>query len=189
MDGERRLRAKRLLREGETMLWTGVPDPGVNLTAFDAFLVPFTVVWTAFAVFAVPAAVAQGPAFFRVIPVVFVVAWLYMVAGRFVVKAARKKKTVYVLTDRRAVVAVGERSVSEAPWVGTPRHVRRHRDGRHVDVVFGSAESGFRSLVGRKQSMPANTGLEVLAPGAELPVAFYDVADGRALLAALEGSP
>jgi hypothetical protein len=44
-----------------------------------------------------------------------VVIGLYFMVGRFMYKRRRKLKTAYGITDGRAVVAVGDRSVTDSP--------------------------------------------------------------------------
>ena len=185
MDFELRQRAERLVPPGERLLWWGRPDPSVRFAPADAFLIPFSVLWTGFmVVWEVGASAADAPLLFRLWGVPFLVLGAYFTVGRFVAKARRKRRTVYVLTDRRAIAAVGNRSSVEMPWRDQPREVRRHRDGRHVSVVFGNSGGSWTPV-----AMYANTGLDLL-PGWSRggTVAFYDVADGQALLAALESA-
>src|SRR3954471_6987431 len=93
VDPERRLRAERLLRRGERLLWVGAPDPAVRFTAADGFLVPFSLMWGGFAIFWEAAAFAGGtPFFFKLWGIPFVLVGVYFIAGRFVVKARRKRQ-------------------------------------------------------------------------------------------------
>lgn len=104
---------------------------------------------------------------------IFVMVGLYFVFGRFIVKARRKRRTVYGLTDTRAIVVEGDRRVSDVRVKEESAKVRKNRDGVHVEVVFGSP--GFPTPY-------LNSGMEMLYPGRTSPVAFFDVADGDALL-------
>lgn len=188
------------LRPDEQLLWCGRPDPSVVFTTADGFVIPFTIVWLAFAVFWEHGVSQGGDVFARVWGIPFIVIGVYMVAGRFIYKRIRKKRTAYGLTRDRAIVAVGG-TVSDVPIAATPLTIRRSRDRRHVSVSFGapgnlSAGDGRRRPTLRRayagsvyyagSSYYANTGLELMARGIALPVAFYDVSQPDELLAAID---
>lgn len=178
-----RSRILPLLRQGERLLWVGRPDPWVRFTSADAFLVPFSILWGGFAIFWMISAItmAQQP-FFALWGIPFVLVGLYFIFGRFIFKKRRKLRTVYGLTDRRAIVCVGDRSVSESPFNGTPTKVDRSKDGRHISVTFGY--QGMGGLFGG--GMPQNAGLDFFSLGQGQTVAFYDVEDSGELFRALD---
>lgn len=178
-----RTRILPLLREGERLLWAGQPDPGVRFTGADAFLIPFSILWGGFAIFWEFMAVttAKQP-FFVLWGIPFVLVGLYFIFGRFIYKKRRKLRTVYGLTDRRAIVCTGDRSVSDSPVNGMPTKVDRSKDGSHVSVTFGS--QGMVGLFG--MGMYQNTGMDFFSLGLGQTVAFYDVPDPDGLLNALD---
>jgi hypothetical protein len=181
---------QRYLRPGEDLLWAGRPDPRVWFAPADAFLVPFSILWCAFAIFWECGVVAGGaPGFFAVWGIPFVAAGLYMVAGRFAYKRYGKGRTVYGVTGQRALI-VAPRGFADLPLHYQPVTVRRTRDGRHASVDFGSTAFPGRTSAFRSRRGPtwyyANTGLEPWARGTGLQFAFYDVADPDAMLAALD---
>lgn len=168
------------LRPGERLLWSGRPDPDVRFAPADAFLVPFSVMWCGFFLFfEVDALRSGGQRFFVLWGVPFVVAGIYFVYGRFVYKRRLKLRTAYGVTSNRALVALGDTSLHDSPLKHVPTSVRRFRDGSHASVTFGNPPGDFISRA------YANTGMEFFGRGSP-PVAFYDVADVQALLAALE---
>lgn len=190
---DREARARGLLRPGEQLLWCGTPDPSVHLTRADVVVVPLSLLWAVL----VASLFWTGPSFSAGPPPVFLAVWgtvvaaagAYVAVGRFAVKAWRKRRTLYVLTDRRAIALVGRRS-TERPWQGFPLTVSRHRGGGHVDVVFEAPPAtGARLLA--PSAFPyfayANTGLDLVNQRRLL--AFFDVADPDALLAALGHLP
>jgi hypothetical protein len=181
-----RSRILPLLRQGERLLWVGQPDPKVRFTGADAFLVPFSILWGGFAIFWEFMAVttAKQQPFFALWGIPFVLIGFWFIFGRFIYKKRRKLRTVYGLTDRRAIVCTGDRSVSDSPVSGMPTKVDRSKDGRHVSVTFGS--QGVAGLFGTGIGMYQNTGMDFFSLGLGQTVAFYDVSDTDGVLYALD---
>src|SRR5271165_1462802 len=93
------------LRPGEQLLWCGRPDPSVVFVAADILVVPFSLVWLGVAVLWEFGTQSIGaPAAFRLVGVPFLVIGVYMVAGRFVARYFRKRKTIYGITGERVIV-------------------------------------------------------------------------------------
>ena len=172
------------LREGETLLWAGVPDPDVLFGRNDLFLVPFSLLWCGFAIFWEVSVLREGtaPWFFVLFGGVFVLIGLFFVAGRFVLKRARKARTGYAVTDQRSFLVVGS-TTHQAPAKEQTRQVSWSRDRSHVTVDWTDSVTGGIPFGARQRGL-TNTGLDgVLAP---LPMTFVDVRDGEALLHALD---
>jgi len=168
------------LRPGEKLVWYGRPDPDVRFSGADLFLVPFSIMWGGFALFwEVGVLASGGPMFFALWGIPFVAGGLYLIFGRFIYKRRNKLRTAYGVTSNRALVAIGGTTLHDSPLKQVPTSIRHSRDGRHVSVSFGS-HSG-RSVA----AMYDNTGMDFFMRGGA-PVAFYDVADPPALLAALD---
>lgn len=172
------------LRPGERLLWVGQSDPSRMLTGRDAFLIPFSLVWGGFAIFWEVSVLTTGaPWFFGLFGAVFVLIGLHLIAGRFLVKRHRKRTEVYAVTDRRAFVTTGK-NTRETDVHRTHRTV--NRSGGHVSVEWddrGSLGSLFRRS-NFAAAQYANSGLDGIA--GPRPFAFYDVADGRPLIQALD---
>jgi hypothetical protein len=174
------------LRSGERLLWSGSPDPAVAFTRGDVFLIPFSILWAAFALFWEASVLSRPgpPVLFPIFGAVFVVFGLYFVIGRFFVKAWRKRRTTYAITDRRAISIVGERS-SEIALPVTGVVVDRHRE--HADVAFGGVVPRRSWGFGQQASgIYRNTGLDFFDRGDPGAVRFFDVADVSGLDAALD---
>jgi hypothetical protein len=166
------------LRFQERLLWAGRPDPSVRFAPSDAYLVPFSVIWAGFFVVAqVGALFSSGGLFSDVFGLPFLAVGAYIVFGRFIYKSRRKRRTVYGVTDQRAIVLDGS-NLADTPLRYVPRHVRRTRDQRHASVIFGDAG-------GRGMAAYANTGMDIFNRSA-VPVAFFDVADPQPMLAAID---
>ena len=92
----------------ESVRWTGRPQQGLMLRTSDAFVIPFSVLWCAFAIFWETSVIAgNAPPFFVLWGVPFVLVGLYIVVGRFFVDAFVRARTYYALTDRSALILGG----------------------------------------------------------------------------------
>jgi hypothetical protein len=87
------------------LLWTGRPASGLRFHRNDALYVPFSLMWGGFAIFWETMAVSIGtPWFFKLWGIPFVLAGLYMIAGRFFVDAYRRSQTWYGVTSDSALI-------------------------------------------------------------------------------------
>jgi hypothetical protein len=131
----------------ERVLWQGRPVRHRLFRPSDALLVPFSIMWCGFAVFwevSVLAATANAddppPTFFALWGVPFVLIGLYMVLGRFLVRAIASRRTRYVLTDRRVLVIgglSGTRTMSSY-ITSLPPPVAAERRDRSGSLAFGA---------------------------------------------------
>jgi hypothetical protein len=96
------------LEAGESLVWTGVPRQGFLLRPFDAFMIPFSLLWGGFAVFWEASVLEKGaPLFFALWGIPFVLVAVYITVGRFFIDARVRASTFYGLTDRRAIIVWG----------------------------------------------------------------------------------
>jgi hypothetical protein len=93
------------LLPGERLLWTGRPVQGVRFTRQDILLVPFGLLWGAIA-FSVNFDVwkSGGPWIFDIWTLPFLAIGLYAVAGRFLINAMVRRRTVYAVSNRRILL-------------------------------------------------------------------------------------
>lgn len=93
------------LTSGEHLLWTGRPDPGKIFSAQDIFQIPFSLLWGGFALFwNLMVWAGSAPIFFRLWGLPFLFMGIYMIVGRFIYKAWRKRGTYYAVTDKRLMI-------------------------------------------------------------------------------------
>jgi hypothetical protein len=99
------------LSSGERLLWSGHPGKGIIFRKHDIFLIPFSLLWggIVFSIFISswkdPAA-QVAPPFYFILPM-FAIVGIYMIFGRFIVEWWQRSKTVYGLSDQRAIIVSG----------------------------------------------------------------------------------
>jgi hypothetical protein len=96
------------LLAGENICWSGQPNTSVIFHKDDSFLIPISVLWGGFAMFweaAVAGLFRQGnPWVFGALwGIPFVVYGQYLIWGRFLYAAWKKKRTFYAVTTRRVI--------------------------------------------------------------------------------------
>lgn len=133
MSCEKQARLQQELLEGETIEWSGEPKREAVFSAWDIFMIPFSLMWCGFAIFWEISVITHGVPIiiFPVFGFFFVVIGLYIVFGRFVVKYMHNKNAVYAITNQRILV-LGKRSVSARELVDIPlvqKTLRRNGSG------------------------------------------------------------
>ncbi len=96
------------LEPGEKLLWSGRPRQGLVLRASDALLIPFSLMWSGFAIFwEMSVLLSSAPAILTFWGIPFVLIGLHLVFGRFAVDAMQRGKCWYGITDERIIVIFG----------------------------------------------------------------------------------
>lgn len=91
---------------GERILWSGAPGRGLVLTPWDAFLIPFSILWTSFIVVWMSSVVVTGaPLFFVLWGIPFILVGLFATVGRFALDAWFRGAASYAVTDQRILIA------------------------------------------------------------------------------------
>jgi len=111
------------LKNGESLLWSGQPLKGLRLQTKDAFLIPFSIFWCGFAIFwelmalgilfrknSFGGSTSLVSGIFPLFGLPFVIIGLYLLFGRFIVDALRRKKTYYGVTEQRILIIIGSSS-------------------------------------------------------------------------------
>ena len=99
------------LLAGEKVLWSGRPRQGLMLTARDALMIPFSLMWGGFAIFWETSVVAgRAPLVFKLFGIPFVVIGLFLIFGRLPLDAWLRGRIHYALTDRRVLI------LRDGPW-------------------------------------------------------------------------
>ncbi len=138
----------KFLRQNESLQWVGRPPGSLLFRKSDVFLIPFSLLWGGFAAFwEFSVYNSNAPAFFLLFGSAFVLAGLYLIVGRFFFDMIKRTKTIYGLTNERALILAGVfgqtlksvdlKSVSEVS-------LQIKNDGRGT-IIFGSI-SGTQSM-------------------------------------------
>ena|SRR2546425_4352019 len=94
----------RELVPGEQVLWSGRPDPRRLLDATDVYVIPFSLLWGGFAIFWEILAIQAGDLVGELWGIPFVLVALYLIAGRFLFRGWKRRRTTYAVTSRRAII-------------------------------------------------------------------------------------
>jgi hypothetical protein len=164
------------LLDGEQVSWAVRPDEHRYFCAADAYLIPFFGLLTAVGISALVVWLGDGDPLFAVWGIVWVLIGLYVAVGRLFVKRRRKRRTVYALTDRRALILSfhkGRTSTVALRLDLLPSFTCVRRAHGSGDIVFGSS-SGLGRMLGNS-ALPAF--VRASFPHSDVPAAFYDLAD------------
>ena len=141
---------------GESIVWSGRPNPSVILHREDWFAIPFSLMWGGFAIFWL--LIASGllnwsnkpnhP--FQLFAVIwgtpFVLVGQYLIWGRFIYRRWKKNRTYYALTNRRALIVeyglTNSREVSSASLATVSVIDRRVRGDGNGSISFGGPVAG-----------------------------------------------
>lgn len=133
------------LQPGEQVLWTGRPDPRVELGGSEVVVVSSGIAFIGIAViWEIGAGLLGGaPWYFLLFGLMFIAVGVYMAIGWPVRVRYVRAHTRYVVTDRRAI-ALTPRAVTDCPLRDQPVVVHRGRSGR-ATVDIGSPMPNYRS--------------------------------------------
>jgi hypothetical protein len=143
------------LLPGETIQWTGSPNPRVIFHSEDAYMIPFSLMWGGFAIFWLLGASGilqwsnhpnKNFEWFAIIwGVPFVLVGQYMIWGRFLYERWKKKRTYYALTNRRALIVehgLRSHSISSASFETLSMIDKRVRSDGIGSISFGGPVTG-----------------------------------------------
>ena len=129
--------ARPYITPGEAVLWRGKPGKGHLLTGQDVLMIPFSILWCGFAIFWEGSVLTvDAPLIFKLWGIPFVCVGLYMVFGRFLWTAFLRKRTAYVITNKKIIRARGNRIDMLHGNALPPMHTRAFRDGSGT-IDFG----------------------------------------------------
>lgn len=158
------------LLPGERVHWTGSPNASVIFHREDLATVPFSLLWGGFAIFWLLGASGIWDVFankpndtFHWFGIIwgtpFVLVGQYLIWGRFIHTAWKKRRTYYALTDRRALIlyyAFRARNVESAYFSNLDRVEKRVRPDGIGSIAFGGpVQSDWQLRPKGSRSTPA----------------------------------
>jgi hypothetical protein len=167
------------LLTGERVLWTGEPQQGIRFGAYDVFLIPFSLMWGGFAIFWNAAVwLSDGPIFFRLWGLPFLIVGLYLIFGRFFHDAAIRRRLQYAVTDRRVLTLRHARTLSlrSLDIARLPALELEQAGDDRGTIRFSSAEMGW----GR------NRGFQTWNPALGTAIQFAGIEHARSVYELIE---
>jgi hypothetical protein len=165
------------LLPGERVLWTGRPNASRLVGRGDILLIPFSLMWGAFAIFWEAGVLglfskpgSSAPDFFVLWGIPFVIAGQYFIWGRFIYKRWDRLRTRYAITNQRIVIWRG--TGEQALFIGQLPSISQtvHRDGSGT-LEFGTSPFG--------SGFWGDSGMDFMRGGRPLAPAFNDIPDVR----------
>lgn len=153
------------LDRGERQLWAGAPRQGIVLRPTDAFQIPFSLLWGAFAVFwEVSVIRMDAPFFFALFGLPFVLIGLYLIVGRFFVDAWRRRNTTYAVTSDRILIESGLRTLTLTSFdlKSLPQVTLHERRDGWGTITFGPPQLNAMIRGGGWPGVPAPTAFELI---------------------------
>lgn len=118
------------LLDGEYVVWKGRPEKGNLLTPSDYISIPFGIIFFAFSLFWEFSVLQMGaPFFFPIFGLIFVCVGFYLMIGRFFHQASLKKKTYYVITNKKLIIQQGNTINMYEPHNLPPMEIYLHQNG------------------------------------------------------------
>jgi hypothetical protein len=178
---------RAVLRPNEILLWHGEPDSSVTFAEQDIFREIFAALYVALALTGLLVAIVAGaPPSFQIFTGVILVYGLYLLVGRFFYKRFDRRRTIYAVTDQRALILRRDgRELSSEPSTRRPSNSERRKDGVHGNMSWGTprpAETVGDLMATRRASQWGNTYIPMYASSAGL--SFWDVKDFDSLVKA-----
>ena len=139
------------LLPGETIQWTGRPNPRVILHPEDAFMIPFSLMWGGFAIFWLMGASGIADIWsnppdrtFRWFGVIwgtpFVVVGQYMIWGRFLYERWNKKRCI--TRSQTGARSLWSKAYATAVYLLLPLIDKRVRSDGIGSIAFGAPVTG-----------------------------------------------
>ena len=162
------------LHPGERLLWFGRPKQGLLLRGEDAWLIPFSLIWSLPTFPRVVSTLASGGGEFDFFSFLFAIVGFYLLIGRFLIDMWLRARTQYGLTERQAIIVSNGLS-QQIRYVNlktlSDLKLTMRRDGRGT-IELGKPKV---NIFGRR----ASRAMPSLGTDQYLPPAFEAIPDAR----------
>jgi hypothetical protein len=166
------------LMSGESVYWSGMPNPTVIFHSDDWAAIPFSLIWTGFFVFCEAQSLglwrtasrsAEKNTFMVFWCIPFLLFGNYMVWGRFLEDAWLKRRTYYAVTNRRVLILQeGWKRKTSTTFLSMIPNIER--EGTSIGTLWFGPK--YPILGGRRQNKRSMSRFSI----GEVPV-FADIAD------------
>jgi hypothetical protein len=153
---------KSELNSSEQLLWAGQPRSGIVFRLSDAYMIPFSLLWTG----GVCYTIVQQPTF-SLFSAVGLSVGFYFLAGRFFVEAWKRKRIFYGITTERVILISNffSRNVSSVNMSTLSDLTLTQRADGSGDIVLGGAvrSSGWFKGSDDRRRQDEQPALELIA--------------------------
>jgi hypothetical protein len=180
IDPEVAVKLQPELLSGESVLWTGRPNFGVIFHSDDWYMIPFSLLWGGFAIFWESGVLGYWGHSSKGTPSIFMALWgipfvvfgQYMIWGRFLHDAWKKRRIYYAITNRRVLILQGWKRKTSSTYLEAIPTIEREGEVRGT-LWFGPK---YPVIAGRGQQ---TRGMSRFSIG-DVPV-FADIDDVEAV--------
>ena len=139
------------LGPGESILWQGRPQRFTPFTPYDAYLIPFSLLWCGGVFRGSWGMIKDGFTPFMLFFIPFFLAGIYLLFGRFIYRWYLLKHTTYVITTQKILRRRNKKVEMLQGYSMPPVQVKEHRDGLK-SILFGQSSFFQTSGVNRRSS-------------------------------------
>ena len=133
---------KPYIMDNEYILWEGAPQKGLVLTSRDLALIPFSLIWLAFSLFWEVSAIRTTGSLFMVLwGLPFVGVGIYLLFGRFLQTIFLRKKTYYIITNKKLIIRSGNKVRIYRAEDLPPMDIHLHKNGTGT-ILFSEISYG-----------------------------------------------
>ena len=154
------------LGPGESILWQGKPQRFTPFTAYDFYMIPFSILWSGFLVRFAWKDFKEGISLFHFFLIPFVLVGMYMVFGRLILRWYMLRHTTYAITTQKILRRKNNKVDMLQGFSLPPVKVKEHRDGLK-SILFGQTSMFQQSFGWNNRSTFGEPGfaLEFLPDG------------------------
>lgn len=164
------------LAADEQIQWQGKSEANKMIAYSDYMYIPFSIMWLGFiGLWEYNIIVVHYPLVFHALGIPMLIVGLYMAIGRFFYKAYRKKKSIYIITNQRAIETYEDSRLGykEKAIKDIGRMVRFVEKDGVGTLVFDDINPAY--------IMKLNDGMEPFRRRTRKVIGFYDVKDAEQL--------
>jgi hypothetical protein len=139
-----------LLKEGESIVWSGKPVGGILIRDTDIILIPISIILLGFSVALDYVMIYFESAFiFKFIGVSFALLAVYLGGIRFVLASIRRKRIAYCITNKRVLVISGrKKKLQTLPLKNIDRLDKTEEKDGSGFIIFGNTNPLWPWLLG-----------------------------------------